>query len=1342
MAFDTGARAARGGARPCSTSRMAAAVALAVCLVGCGSAPSRTSPTSPATAGAPASASSITTVGEIAPAPAPRDLAGAAARPAEPEVPSDTTPLSARYAPRELAIPAVASGRSARFTFDGQRRGWFARLPDSRQNPLTPVYARGRVMVGGGFTSHTFYAFEARTGELDWRAAAPDGGPTAAIVEDGKALFNTESCTLFVVDVETGRQRWSRWLGDPLMSQPSAANGRVFSGHVRDGGATYGFTAMDLRTGRVLWTRDIPADVLNAAVLDATDAYFTTMDGTVWRLDQRSGRVVWRQRLDATSAPWLHGDTVHVSRRARRRNDDGSRSVIEVATVLAKRDGSIAREHDAAPAAFLPTRPDTGGVQAGWEFEGSRPTIVDGRAYQTIGNEVQARDAETGELLWRRRYTEATRARPASSPAIAGAQLVFGTRDGTLYGLDIDTGMTAWAYDVGEPIAAQPTVAHGWVYATTTRGGLVGLEVADHTLDGWHMWGGNASHSGAVVGDVAPPERDQRPTEGTLRVEPSARDRARGARPVARSATDATAATTRPGDAAAAFTLTGTRVTARVTGFVTRVTVEQTFANPFERPVEAVYLFPLPESAAVDAMELRIGNRVVRADIRRRREAREAYDDARDRGVLASLLEQERPNLFRQSVANIRPGDDVRVVLRYTQALPYEDGSYRFTYPMVAGPRYAPEPDGAESESATSGAVRQVVLASGEREDRVEVSIDADLGIATAEIASPTHAIDVTRQGDRLARVTLREAARPDRDLEVRFRVAGAAPEVAAMTSAPADGGRGHLALAIHPRLEVTEGEVTPRELVFVVDTSSSMHGRPIELARAAMITSLRGMRSSDTFRVIGFSDRVRALSESAIPATAANVARAEEFVRAMSALGATEMISGIEAALAPAGQDDRMRIVLLMTDGYIGNESEVFRAVHERLGNARVFAFGVGSAVNRYLLTRVAEEGRGDAQVVTLSEDPAHAAEAFHARIARPYLTDVSIDWGGLEISDAYPRRLPDLFADRPLVVHARYARQGSSDVIIRGRIAGRAFEQRVRVTLPGSEATTAVREELASIWARTRIGDLMTALELQPSPALESEVTELGLRHHLLTPWTAFVAIDEGYRAGGTAVRVEQPSPIPAGMEPRAEPETSTMRGARVTITPTLGAGATTASAIRAGGGGALEPSGAPLEALSASPTPSAAPRRALRRATPDRVEELERGSGSAASQRADGAARCYESARRADGSIDEEALRRCLESLGSEPHRSPARTVQEKSAEAPSRRPGSGHALVGDHRIGHRPMLRLDPRRRSPDALDPHFVEDAVEEVGVDLVPVAARTEHDRVRRGGGHRVPELA
>jgi Ca-activated chloride channel family protein len=1162
------------------------------------------------------------------PPPVVGDVAGAAVRPNEPEIPSDLVPLSARVAARHVAIPPTGNGSSSRFTFDGGRRGWVARVSQySAENPLTPIYGHDRVYVGGGFTSHEFTALDARTGEISWHASAPDGGPTAGIVVGDKVLFNTESCTLFAVDARTGRQRWSHWLGDPVMGQPAANEGRVFSGHIRNTGG-YGFTALRLSTGDEIWTRDVGADVINAPVLDDTSVYVSTLDGVVHRFSQSTGRVLWTRNLHATSAPFLDGEYLHVTRRAQERDAEGHRHTVERPVVLRASNGETVRELDSVDAAFLRGPIFDGSTQSGWAYEGSRPTIVDGRTYQTIGNEVQSRNASTGDLLWRRRYTDVVHARPASPPAIAGALLVFGTSDGVVYGLDIDTGMTAWAYDVGEPIAAQPTVAHGWVYASTTQGAVVGLQVGDDTLDGWHMWGGNARHAGPVVGDAATPEEDDRPSEGTLTL---------GSHP-------------RDGEVAG-FPLESTRVSARVTGFVAEVSVEQTFRNPYTRPVEAVYLFPLPESSAVDSMSLRAGDRTVRAHIDRRERAQRDYGDARERGVLASLLEQERPNLFRESVANIRPGDSISVTLTYVSALDYEDGAYRFTYPLVAGPRYVPEGEAAEAE----GDLHQVVLApNGERPDRVEVTVDADLGTSVASIDSPTHTLNVDRHDQQRAHVTLADAARPDRDLEIRFHVAGEAPTVAIEQSPPLDGNAGTFALAIHPSLSVADDQLTPRELVFLVDTSSSMNGRPMALAQAAVEHALGGLRASDTFRVLGFSDVIAPLDADALPATPQNVARGIAFVRGMRALGATEMVSGIRAALSPTAEDGRMRLVLLLTDGYIGNETDVFRAVHESLGQSRVFALGVGSAVNRYLLTRVAEEGRGDVQVVLPSEDPAAAADVFASRIARPFLTDVSVDWGGLDVHDVYPRRLPDLFADRPLRVTAHYTNAGRGTVTIRGRVAGQAFSQTVDVDLAGSGDA---RPELTSMWARARVADLTTAMTLAQTPELIEEVTQIGLTHHLLTDYTAFLAVDEGYRVDrahdGETARVEEPSPVPDGMQVGVRHSRVGGGGATGSwSTPSAPAPSPSIDTMLLGAMGGAGVGGSagermrtddPVHIPTAPATAEPAPSLAVPTPPPPAVHRRP------ARVAAGGGVDCYAQARRPDGTIDEDALRRCLEAQG---------------------------------------------------------------------------------------------
>lgn len=1010
----------------------------------------------------------------FAPSP-PSPLAGAAAPLTHPNDARDDVDLGARVASRPLSIPRLQPGQSTRFTFGGGHRAWALQLVEGA-TLTTPAYARGKVFVGAGFTSTTVYALDARTGALSWTGDTPDGGPSAAIVEDDKVLFNTESCTLFAFDVATGRARWSRWLGDPLMSQPTAADGRVFSAHPSDAG--FSFTALSIRNGHTLWTRPVPADVITAAVASGEHVYFTTMDGAVFKLRARDGRTVWRRALDATSAPAVDGDHVYVARRAPHGH--------ERQVTLSALDGRTVDETAPVTAPYARERADVGGTESGWSYEGARPTLADGRLYHAMGDEVVARDVANGRVVWRKRYPGNIARHGVTSPAVVGSQLVVGTRGGDVFGMDIDTGATTWAWNVGEPIAFQPAVANGWVYVATARGKVIGLEVADAALDGWHMWGGNARHDGLTAPSPLAPEPDL-PGQGTLR------------------------AVGREGQA---FPLLHTAIDAEVTGVIARVSVEQSFTNPHPRPVDAEYLFPLPANAAVDAMDLYVGARVIHAVIQPRGEARQTYQRARTQGRTAALLEQERPNLFRQSVANIRPGESVRVVVRFAETVAWRDGRYELAMPLSTGSRYTPGQGGSTPERPPGD---------------VSLRARVDLGVALDDVESPTHPVTVTRANDR-AEVTLAEGrALPDRDFVLRYRprVAQVSPALLARR----DGDDGFFTLTLHPDVAAPDADLTPRELVFVVDTSSSMQGAPLEQAKAVILRALDGLRATDTFRVVRFSDAAAELATSPLAVNPANLARARAFVTSLRAAGATEMLPGVRAALDGTAPDGRLRVAVLVTDGYVGNERDVLAALTQSLGAARVFAFGVGAAVNRYLLEQVAELGRGEATVVLPREDPSAAAARFVARIERPYLTDVTLDWGGLDVREVYPRAVPDVFAGQPVTLTGRYARGGDAVLRVLGRVRGRPWSKELRVHLPERAAD---HEALPSVWARARVHDLSRAMLLGETPALRDEVTRLGMRFGLVTDFTSLVAVDDAQTSAAsrtvTAVPAAHANDFPA--------------------------------------------------------------------------------------------------------------------------------------------------------------------------------------------------------------------
>lgn len=1034
--------------------------------------------------------------------------------------------LGSRFEVRPLRRPHPRPGSSARFNFDGGKRGWVTALP-SHQLLTTPAFANGKLYLGGGFGSARFFAFNAYDGDLVWSRGSIDNGASAALVEGHKVIFNTDSCTLYVADAATGKLDWKRWLGAPLMSQPVASDRLLLSAYPHNG--DYRLGAFQLADGKPVWSVPIAADIIQAPQAAGDSVYFATVDGTAERVRVHDGHVVWKRDVGASSALWVDGDNVLLARRSGTR-----RHITEEPIVLSATNGrlrSVAKPVDApylgggtrdrtlaekqpGPKDAVPhgARLGLDSAPTAWAFQGSTPAVADGRAYFAIGGDIRARDMATGAVVWHRHYADARGAQALSPPVVVGSALVFGSVDGKLYATDIDTGMTLWAYDIGEPIVFQPIVAQGWVYVATGKGNLIGLEVGDPAFDGWHMWGGNARHDGLVTtaGTVDPAllASLQRPGRGTLRVarvdiQHSTRSGAVPVPPGAAAATQAHSITThKPAPAPHPdLPLVSTRVDAHISGMVARVTVTQRFDNRGEAPIEGLYLFPLPQDSAVDAMEMHIGKRIIRGEIERRGRARRTYQHAKAAGKHAALLEQQRPNLFAQRVANIPPGAHIDVRIEYVETLPFEDGHYELVYPMVAPRHYDPHDPSAVVSRA--GVVRQA------SDTRIHVSIDA--GMPIGRLASPTHRITVVRPDRTHAEVDLASGTHlPDKDFVLRYAVGGRAPR-AAVFAYRKSRDPGYFSLVVQPPDAPASNTIAPRDLTFLVDISSSMRGRPIDHARAVMRRLLKDLHTRDTFRILAFNDHVQALSSRALADTRANVQRADAFIDGLSPTGSTDMAPAVQRALAASGGGPgRLSMVVLITDGYIGNEADVLRAIAAHLGSTRLYTVGVGSSVNRFLLDRAAEIGRGRSLVTTLSGDPAAAARRFAAWIDAPVFTDVDVDWGGLAVSDVYPRRLPDLFEGKPLVLHGRYARGGHAIVKVKGTVNGRRYERVVDVTLPDHSANDANAAH-ATLWARAAVHDRMNQLYLHDDPRLIEQVTDIGLAHHLVTQWTSFVAVDE---------------------------------------------------------------------------------------------------------------------------------------------------------------------------------------------------------------------------------------
>ena len=577
-----------------------------------------------------------------------------------------------------------------------------------------------------------------------------------------------------------------------------------------------------------------------------------------------------------------------------------------------------------------------------------------------------------------------------------------------------------------------------------------------------------------------------------------------------------------------------TDVDVDVAGLVARVTVTQRFVNPFDETIEAVYLFPLSADAAVDRMTMKIGDRTIAGRIARREEARATYETARAEGRTASLLEQERPNVFTQSVANIPPGARVDVTISYVETLDYEDGRVEFVFPMVVGQRYLPAAAGKVEESMsrlTTSSVKPDTRAG--HDVSIEVQIDA--GVPVSAVSSKLHAVDTTPKSDHSAVVHL--AARdeiPNRDFVLSWDVAGKKLEDAVLAHRDARGG--FVTLILQPPDRVAESDLTPKEIVFVVDTSGSMSGLPMEKSKETVRYAIERLNLDDTFNVITFSGSTRVLFQKPVPASAANREAAMKLLSGTQGSGGTEMMSAIRAALDPSDAQHHVRIVCFLTDGYVGNDLEILAEIQKH-SNARIFAIGIGNSVNRFLLDQMAAEGRGEIAYATLTDDGEQMAKTFFERVRNPLLTDVTIDWNGLPVTDVIPERIPDVFSAKPVVVAARYGAPASGTIRIRGYAGGREIVRDVAVILPESTAGT---DAIATLWARQKVAavsreDYAGIMEGTPRNAIDERIAALGLEFGLMTPFTSFVAVDDTpVTAGGDPKRVNVATEAPDGTSP----------------------------------------------------------------------------------------------------------------------------------------------------------------------------------------------------------------
>ena len=577
-----------------------------------------------------------------------------------------------------------------------------------------------------------------------------------------------------------------------------------------------------------------------------------------------------------------------------------------------------------------------------------------------------------------------------------------------------------------------------------------------------------------------------------------------------------------------------TDVHASVSGYLGSVEVIQQFHNPYSSKIEAVYVFPLPHNAAVNEFIMTIGDRRIRGIIRERAEAEQIYQEAKRQGYVAALLTEERPNIFTQSVANIEPGKEIDVTIKYFQTLDYVDGWYEFVFPMVVGPRFNPpgSTNGigavARGQRGVSRQNREVeYLRPDERSPHdISLKLEVEAGVPIEQSECRTHQVISEAVSPSRMAVSLNPVDNlPNKDFVFRYRVAGDRIKSALVTHRDERGG--FFSLMLYPPQEMKELRRQPLELVFVLDCSGSMFGRPLEQAKAAIERGLGLLQPGDSFQLITFSITASQLGAAPLEATPENVQRGLRYLRGVRSEGGTMMIEGIKAALDFPHDPRRLRFVCFLTDGYIGNEIEILGAIHQRLGASRIFSFGIGSSVNRYLLDHMAKEGRGAVAYLGLKENAAPIMEAFFQRISHPAMTEVAVDWGGWHVTEVFPRELPDLFVGRPVILTGRFAGGQDTTIRVNGNAAGRPLQVLIPATLRDARAT---HSALPGVWARMKIADLSQQLVHAPDPGLPEAIKKVALDYSLMSAFTAFVAVDSSRQtegAKGTTVPVAVPVP-----------------------------------------------------------------------------------------------------------------------------------------------------------------------------------------------------------------------
>jgi Ca-activated chloride channel family protein len=575
--------------------------------------------------------------------------------------------------------------------------------------------------------------------------------------------------------------------------------------------------------------------------------------------------------------------------------------------------------------------------------------------------------------------------------------------------------------------------------------------------------------------------------------------------------------------------LKSTSAAVNISGVIADVQVAQVYKNEGKKPLEAIYVFPASTRAAVYGMKMTIGERVIEAKISKREDARKEYEQAKQQGKSASLLEQQRPNVFQMNVANILPGDEIKVELKYTELLVPTDRVYEFMYPTVVGPRYSNQH--AATAPPSERWVQNPYLRQGEAPPyRFHINLNLAAGMPIKEIYCPSHKVSAIYDGPSSATVKLdpAETFGGNRDFVLRYRLDGDRVQSGLLLY---EGEKEKFfLLMMQPPKRVAPEQIPGREYIFIVDVSGSMFGFPLETSKKLLNNLIGNLRPTDKFNVLLFSGGSSVMAEESLPATPENIQRALFLIDRQKGGGGTELLPALERALKLKKPENYSRTIVIATDGYVTVEEEVFDLMRKNLGQANMFTFGIGTAVNRHLIEGMARVGMGEAFVITKAEEAPAQAERFRKMIQLPVLTQVKVDFKGFGAYDVEPLAIPDVLAERPVIVFGKWQGQPKGKITLNGISGNGSYREVIEVqTVKSLKSNSALRY----LWARHRITLLSDYNKLRSNEKRVKEVTELGLAYNLLTAYTSFIAVDTEVRnQGGEQATIKQPLPLPQGV------------------------------------------------------------------------------------------------------------------------------------------------------------------------------------------------------------------